>query len=154
MPMELNNHTRQYWTEKDLIELEQTEDMPQMLAIGLRVLKRMPQPVGQVCGPISTGGRGSILANLIAFNEAIVFLQAEGKHVFDQMPFEQPMGRVKAQVPDGEYATMLLTDFYQPLFETGLIKIFYFLPDWESSVGACWEHNQALKLGIEIVYLK
>ncbi len=64
------------------------------------------------------------------------------------------MARVKDKVPTGEYATMLLTDFYQPLFETGLIKILYFLPDWQSSVGARWEHDQALKLGIEIVYLK
>ncbi len=152
--MNLNNHTRPYWTDKDTLELEQSENMPQMLAIALRVLNRMPQPVGQVCGPISTGGKGSILENLVAFNETIVFMQAEGQNIFDQMPFEEPMQRVKVSLPPNTYATSLLTDFYLPIFNSGLIKKLYFMPDWQSSYGAKWEHEQAEKLGIEIEYIK
>ncbi len=151
--MELNNHTRQYWEEKDLLNLEQAETVEQMFAVGFRVLKRMPQPVGQVCGPISTGGRGSILENLIAFNETIVLLQSEGKHIFDQMPFEEPMQRVKNAFPPNVYATTLLTDFYLPLFESGFIKKLYFLPDWQSSTGARWEYEQAQRLGLEVEFL-
>jgi hypothetical protein len=151
--MNLNHHTRKYWNDEDLLALEQADTMPQMLQIALGVLKRMPQPVAQVCGPISTGGRGSILENLVAFNETIVFLQAEGESVFDQMPFEAPMQRVKTTLPKGQYALTLLDDFYLPIFETGLIKKMYFMPDWESSHGAKWEHEQAKRLGIEIKYL-
>jgi len=151
--MELNTQTRQYWEKEDILALEQAESVKQMFEIAIHVLRRMPQPVGQVCGPISTGGRGSILENLVAFNETIVFLQAEGNTIFDQMPFEEPMQRVKVSLPAGEYATVLLTDFYQPLFESGLIKKVYFMKDWESSKGALWEHEQAKKLGIEIAYL-
>jgi len=151
--MELNNHTRQYWTDEDILKLEQAESVDKMLEVGLAVLKRMPSPVAQVCGPISTGGRGSLLENLVAFNEAIVFLQAEGKIIFDQMPFEASMQRIKSTLQPGEYATSLLTDFYLPIFKSGLIKMMYFLPDWQSSKGASWEHEEAQKLGIEIIYL-
>lgn len=151
--MELSTYTQQYWTDEDLLALKQTETVPQMFEIGLRVLKRMPQPVGQVCGPISTGGKGSLVENLIAFNETIALLQSEGKIIFDQVPFEEPMQRVKALVPPGEYATSLLTDFYLPVFESGLVKKMYFMKDWQSSKGTTWEHEQAKRLGIEIEYL-
>lgn len=152
--MEFNKHTREYWEEKDLLELEQAESVGAMLAIAFRVLKRMPQPIGQVCGPISTGGRGSLLENLIAFNETIVELQAQGAIIFDQMPFEEPIQRVKAGLPLDRYPTILLDEFYLPIFETGMVKKVYFMPDWESSYGARWEHEQAQRLGIEIVYLE
>ncbi len=151
--MDLNHHTRQYWTEEDILALEQADSTTQMLEIGMKVLNRMPQPIVQVCGPISTGGRGSIIENLVAFNEQIVFLQSEGKTVFDQMPFEAPMQRIKTTLPPNEYAVTLLDDFYLPLFKTGLIKKMYFMPDWESSRGARWEHEQAKLMGIEIEYI-
>lgn len=152
--MDLNHSTRQYWTDEDILLLEQAESTEHMLDIALRVLHRMPEPIGQVCGPISTGGRGSIVENLIAFNETILFLQSEGRIIFNQMPFEAPMQRIKTTLPPGEYATALLTDFYLPIFTSGLIKKLYFMPDWESSKGAKWEHDQAKQLGIEIEYIK
>ena len=151
--MDLNHHTRLYWTEEDMTALDQAETVKQMLDIALRVLSRMPQPIGQVCGPISTGGKGSILENLVWFNETIVRLQSEGKIIFDQMPFEAPMQRIKTTLPPGEYATTLLDDFYLPIFKTGLIKKMYFMKDWESSKGARWEHEIAKELGIEITYI-
>ncbi len=151
--MEFSKITRQYWTEDDLLKLEQAESYREMFDIALLVLKRMPQPVGQVCGPISTGGRGSLVANLVAFNETIILLQSEGKHIFDQMLFEVPMSKIKSKIV-GKYDESLLTDFYLPIFESGLVKKFYFLPDWQSSHGANWEHKQAQRLGIEIEYLK
>ncbi len=151
--MELNKQTRKYWTSEDLLELEKAETVKQMFSVGFRVLNRMPQPVFQVCGPISTGGKGNLIENLIAFNETIILLQNENKNIFDQMPFEEPMQRIKIAMPKGEYATVLLSDFYLPLFESGLVKKMYFMKDWQSSHGACWEHEQAKRLGIEIEYL-
>ena len=151
--MKLNKKTQEYWEEKDILELKQAETMSHMFEVGLRVLKKIPQPVEQICGPISTGGKGSLLENLVAFNETIVSFQNEGKNIFDQMPFEEPMQRIKSGLQQGEYATTILTDFYLPIFESGLVKKLYFMKDWQSSKGSNWEHEQAKRLGIEIEYL-
>ncbi len=103
------------------------------------------------------GGKGSIEANLEEFNNQIKKLQDKGLNVFDQMPFEEPMHRLLIEFlktrSKNEYMDSILTEFYLPLFESGYIKELYFLPDWQSSNGAKWEHEQAKKLGIKIVYL-
>ena len=153
MCMELNNKTKQFWTDEDIAALDFVETLTDMHAVAHRVLHRMPDPVVQVCGPISTGGRGSVEANLSAFTEIISELQEKGHHVFDQVPFEIPMKKLKVTLAPGEYLETILTDFYQPLFESKKIVAFYFMADWESSHGAKWEHEQALRLGIEIIYL-
>lgn len=74
-------------------------------------------------------------------------------HVFDQMPFEIPMQKVKELYVGRTYITEILTDFYLPLFKSGKIEGVYFLPDWQSSRGSVWEHEHALKFGIPITYL-
>lgn len=127
--MDLNYHTRQYWTEDEIKALDQAETVKQMLDIALKVLSRMPEPIEQVCGPISTSGRGSIVENLKFFNETILDLQNKGRIIFDQMPFEEPMQRIKINLAPGEYAVTLLDDFYLPIFKSGLIKKFYFMND-------------------------
>jgi len=77
----------------------------------------------------------------------------EGICVFDQMPFEVPMQRIKARYPSGALNMDLLLDFYLPIFERGFIETLYFLPDWETSFGARWEHEQAQRLNMKIIYL-
>jgi hypothetical protein len=149
----MNDATKQYWTEDDIAALKDVVTLSELHLIGARVLGRMPSPIVQVCGPISTGGFGSIIANMQAFTETIQALQGKGLSVFDQMPFEVPMQKLKLHLAPGEYLEAILTDFYQPLFESKKINAFYFMPDWQSSHGALWEHEQALKLGIDIVYL-
>ena len=52
-----------------------------------------------------------------------------------------------------DYDHALLEEFFLPVFESGLVHTFYMLPDWESSTGASWEHVQAQRLSIDIVYL-
>lgn len=47
----------------------------------------------------------------------------------------------------------LLKTFYFPLFESKSIEIVYFMNTWQTSYGAKWEHDQALALKMEIVYL-
>lgn len=151
--MELNKHTKQYWTEEDINELEKVETFKDMLTVAMRVLNRMQKPIAMVCGPITTGGKGSMFQNMLDFNKAIIRLQTKGVNVFDQMPYEQPMERLKLELPSNEYAYDILTDFYLPIFEAKTISKFYFIPGWESSTGATWEHAQAKRLGIEIEYL-
>jgi len=64
------------------------------------------------------------------------------------------MHRIKSQREYDNYDELLLTDFYLPIFESRLVHKLYFLPDWESSTGASWEHKQAIRIGLEIEYIK
>lgn len=111
----------------------------------------MPKPIGEVCGPITSGGRGSIEKNLAVFSAAIKKLISHGKNIFNQMIFEDNLKKIwEGGNRDND---TLLQDFYLPIFESGFIKTLYFLPDWQTSYGARWEHAQGKRLGIEIVYL-
>ncbi len=69
--MELSKETLKYWTDQDWIELEAAETATAMYAVADRIYSRMPEPIAQVCGPIASGGLGSLEANLDAFNETI-----------------------------------------------------------------------------------
>jgi hypothetical protein len=151
--MELSNITKKYWEEKDWADLDQSESVKDLYVIACRILERMPKNLSQVCGPISTGGKGNVEDNLLEFNKRIIELQEKGLNVFDQMPFEDPMHRMMLSFSKEEYMSNILTDFYLPLFEIGRISELYFLPDWKSSHGAKWEHEQAKRLGIKINYL-
>ncbi len=148
-----NTITDSFWTEQDWQDLDHAVTAKEMYAVAERVLSRMPEDIVQVCGPIATGGLGSLEANMLAFNAQIKKLQAEGIHVFDQMPFEKPMQGLKKDLKPGEYAFSILDDFYLPLMKNDKVKTFYFLPNWESSTGAKWEHNLIKELGKEIKYL-
>lgn len=148
--MEISKITQQYWTTKDLSELDHAETVEVMYAIARRVIERMPRPIVEVCGPIASGGLGNLEANLNLFNAEIQKLQAQGLHVFDQMPFELPMQALKKKLKD---PIEILNGFYLPLFESGIVETLYFIKGWESSWGSNWEHDLANKLGIEIKYL-
>lgn len=148
-----NHHTAAYWTDEDLLAVKEAKDFKDLYIIAEKILKIMPRPIVQVCGPIGTGGLGNVKDNLEAFDETIKSLQAEGLNVFDQMPFEWPMQGIKFNLPEGVYPESILTDFYMPIFESGLVSEFYFMPNWQTSRGAKWEHEEAKRLGIKINYL-
>lgn len=147
----LNNKTKEYWTEEDIDAVERAHDFKDLYAVARRIFDRMPDGIGQVCGPIAHGGLGNIHDNLKKFDETIQMLQREGKILFDQMSFEWPMQDIKLRVSDG--ALTILDDFYLPIFESGKVDTLYFIKGWETSSGAVWEHEQGVRLGIEIVYL-
>lgn len=142
-----------HWRDHHFAALNGVQTFSEMKEIALDILRSMPHPVSQVCGPISTGGAGSIEKNLKRFEAAIRFLEAAGLNVFDQMPFEAPMQRVKTLSVYADYPTGILEEFYLPIFESGFVKKLHFLPDWQTSFGARWEHDQAHRLGIKIEYL-
>ena len=151
--MEFSEITKKYWTDADWQDLEKAESMNDMHVIAMRVIARMPRPIGQACGPISRWGLGSVKENLNVFNDAIKKLQNKGLNIFDQMPFELPMQDFKKRVPGEEGFQRIINDFYLPIFKSGEITTFYFMPTWQTSLGSKWEHEEAQKLGIKIEYI-
>ena len=145
----------QYYTREHLQKISECKDYEDMVTVALDILMKMPKPVVQVCGPVSTGGRGSIEKNLQRLENAMYKLVAQGIIVFDQASFEEPMQKIRQEssLNADESNLELLEKFYKPLFESGLITTLYFLPDWQSSFGATWERRQAERLGINIIDL-
>ena len=137
----------------DINQMGMTQSYRELTPIGLRVLNRIPGDVVMVCGPISTGGAGSMTENMRVFHDAIERVVQMGEHVFTQLPFEGAMQNIKGKLLPESDGLSLLELFYRPLFESGMIKRLYFIPGWEGSFGATWEHTVALELGIKIQYL-
>jgi hypothetical protein len=131
-----------YWTYFDLEQARGARDFRDLGQIALRVLRRMSEngPVIQVCGPITTGGLGSLSQNLARFQTAVEILKADDYNVFDQMPFQSFMIKL---VDAGLSGRDLLEDFYGPIFASGLVQFLFFLPLWETSAGAKWERQRA-----------
>jgi hypothetical protein len=142
-----------YWKHEDFVALEKAMSFAAIGKIALRVQKRMPDTIGQVCGPISTGGKGSAEENLKVFSRTIESLSAQNI-LYDQRPFEESLGRVVRSLKEQYDPYDLLETIYRPLFSSGKVKTVYFIHGWESSQGARWEHDIAKTLGIAIVYLE
>ncbi|MCL5017470.1 MAG: DUF4406 domain-containing protein [Patescibacteria group bacterium] len=141
-----------YWTPFDIFDLRRARSFESLFKVAHSVLLRMPQPVSMVCGPITSGGRGGRVENIKIFKKTIDELSAKNIEVFSQMPFERPIWKIQ-RISYCEGGYNVLDSFYLPIFESGLIKAFYFIRGWESSFGAKWEHGQAKRLKIKIVYL-
>ncbi len=141
-----------YWTPFDIFDLRNAETFEALFGIAQSVLFRMPQPIAMVCGPITSGGLGSKEENLKVFKKTIKDLSDKGIIVFSQMPFEEPIWKIQ-KTPYYKGGCHTLEGFYLPVFESGLVKNLYFMHGWESSLGATWEHIQAKRLGIGIIYL-
>lgn len=142
-----------YWTEEEIQLSEKASEYHHLFPIVHRVLLRMDSPRVQMCGPITTGGAGSIEANLTRFEKAHKFLEGLGKQVFSQLPIEDAIQKIIAVKNPDTYPQELLDELYLPIFESGLIDEMHFLPDWETSTGSCWEHTQGTRLGINIFYI-
>jgi len=134
----------EYWTEKDKQNAELAQTYGDLSVVAQGVAVRIPQPLVMVCGPISTGGLGSIEQNMVRFRKMIDFVKSLGENVFDQLPFEPYLWRI-IRGPNDHGGFHLLEDFYQPLFERYFSGL-YFIPDWESSAGTCWERGMAILL--------
>ena len=141
-----------YWTKEVELTSNNAKDFKELSVIGINILKNLPNKTILVCGPISTGGLGSIEANLYKLNATVHKFIKNGESVFDQTPFEDVVIKLRKKLNDIN-GQKTLNDFYLPLFKSGYIKEVRFLPDWKSSKGATWEHNLAKKLGIKITYI-
>ena len=149
---ETNLDSLRYWKFHNFLDLKKATTYSDLGKIATDVLQNMPQPIGQVCGPISTGGCDSVEENLKYFNLTIEELNRRGYIVFNQMPFEVPMQEMKIAtgLPKEEANKKLLEEFYYPIFESGLIKRLYFMHSWKTSHGSRIERQRAIDRRISI----
>ena len=67
-------HNEKYWTVAEIMELERVNEFNELAQIGLIVLDRMSKEgktIVQICGPMSTGGLGSLKKNMDYFQYAV-----------------------------------------------------------------------------------
>lgn len=143
------------YTPEHISKIEDCKDFADAVKISLNALELMPQPIVQVCGPITSGGKGSVKENIAIIKNAIKKLENEGLSVFNQTQFEKKFAKLREEsgLNDDESNKLVLENFYEEIFNRKLIKRFYFVPGWETSTGSRWERERAKKLGIEIVDL-
>lgn len=116
-----------------------------------QVQSRMPRPLSQVCGPISTGPLGRE-RNCIIFKNTIRTLREQGENVYDQFPLEDAIKRL-GSTNGKRYPFEILEDIYLPLFTSGRVRKLHFIYGWEHSIGAQWEHDVGERLKLRINYL-
>jgi hypothetical protein len=138
-----------YYTSKQITSIKNATTYKELLNVALEILHVMPKPIVQVCGPISTGGLGSIEKNLEVLDKTIKKLESQGYNVFGQIPYEGKMQEIKESYSNNiEAGHALLEEFYFPILKAGFIEKFFFIYGWESSAGARWEREQVKKLNI------
>lgn len=144
-----------YYTPEVLERINASKDFSEAAGIAIDILKKIPQPIAQVCGPITTGGKGSIKENTTVIENTVKKLSKQGINICNQTKFNTPIRRFRAEskLNDIDSNTLVLEKFHKPILDSGLIKKFYFVHGWESSTGSRWERAQAKKLGIEIIDL-
>lgn len=141
-----------YWNDEDRTDVAAATGFEQVADVAVRIAARMPQPLCAVCGPIRSGGLGDVALNLERFALTIRLLRAQGWHMFNQLPFERHLWRIE-RLPN-KRGLDILDVFYGRLFRSGLIRQLAFMPEWRSSFGTSWEHEQAVRLLIPVVYLQ
>lgn len=127
-------------------QISEARSLRRLADIAMASLCRLPQPVVQVCGPLTTGGKGTLMENMAYFYEAIHFLHYEFNFsVFDQIFFHGKISVLAEQVSGGrrERHREILQNFYTPIFDSGLISLALFLPGWHTSRGAIHERAMA-----------
>lgn len=109
-----------------------------------------------VCGPISTGGYGSVEANIKVIEMMTRHLRSIGCKIFNNTFYEKYIWRLKDKwLEEGNtgYCQPILEEFYMAIYRSGHITKAYFLPSWESSTGAQWERKVLPQCRIEVLDL-
>ncbi len=153
---EVPSHLPHPWNERDLKALSVSKDFHDIGMIVLDVLLRLPRCVVMVSGPMTSGGNGSVSENLERYKRAMKYLISKGYPVFNQLPGESALSRHWHQwylVGNTGYCWDLLDGVYAPIFRSKRVVKIVFMPNWESSIDANWEHNMALQLEIDREYL-
>lgn len=141
------------------VECEKATSFEELVVVALGELKKFKDGAELVCGPITTGGQGSVEANLAVFNKVIDHFVRVDRPIFSQMPYEGKIFLLRREWINkdpnraNEYYHGILERFYLPLIESGLIRTAWFIEGWESSVGAKWEHKQLRMVGAHLRYL-
>ncbi len=133
-------------------ESKYKKELTELVEEALLEISRLKSPVIQFCGPISTGGLGSVTENLDCLHSMIQAAKRRGISVFNQVSYEKRLDDILRD--HHEYDYPLLDFFYNPILKSGKISGLVFLPLWETSIGSQWEHNAGESLQIPIFYLK
>lgn len=155
---------QRYYSDGHKAAIEAARTYADLASAGIAVLQHMHglyaaegRQIVQICGPMSTGGRGSLEENMLVFAHAIRLLDdshyflSPGEVPFDQIPCQDAIKRIAQYKPgDTAYDQRILTDFYEPLFGARIVKACYFLPGWETSHGARWERDIVPVYGIAV----
>jgi len=125
--------------------------------LAITELEARGEKVEMVCGPITTGGLGNPVVNILVFNYAIELLQDAGRPIFSQMPYEAGLSDLEEtwqrDNPNERYCRPILDEFYARFLTPHFFKRAWFLPRWETSFGAQWEHRHFSDARIDIRYL-
>ena len=109
-------------------------------------LKELPQPVVRLSGPLTTSAYGYD-DNLKRFLKGQEILREKGYTVFDYLEGHNDEDVIKAlNVPWDE----VMEYYHRPIMESGYLTEAFFLPRWEFSNGAKWEHEVAKENGMKI----
>ncbi len=155
--LERGVHMHHQLTEAERARLLTLDSFREGVEIALASLVRLSdgeEEIIQLCGPMSTGGRGSLAANMAYFEAAMRHAHDRGKRVFNQIPYQGMMIRLtsfREGMPVKEYNHQILEGFYRPVLASGLISAAVFLPDWRTSHGATWERSVAKEIGLPII---
>jgi hypothetical protein len=140
-----------YWTDVETKILKEVGSLEETGDLALVILERMKatgREIVQICGPLTTGGLGSLDMNMARFEFAIRRAQRHDLLVFNQIPFQEAIITLSPRRVAGEYNMGILEIFYRKIFESGHVSRTLFLPEWESSFGARWERELVTTLGI------
>jgi hypothetical protein len=140
-----------HWTDEELKALDGLGCFPTARQYAIGIIARLRKEHGevvQICGPMTTGGLGSLERNMDRFGHAIAQARINGRRVFNQMPFQSVIIRITNHHDGGKYRYDILTDFYEWLFRSGHLTHALFLPGWEDSVGARIERGYAKQYGV------
>jgi hypothetical protein len=154
MQTELNKKQKQ--------KIANAESFITLLCVAMKSIKKEKKHhpkalVVELCAPISSGGKGNVKDNIAEMRKAVKALQKLPFILFNQLLYEEKIGQLKKVIEDKRkcpYVFEILLEFYEPLFESGVIDILVFMPNWHSSTGANWEYVKAKKLGIKTLQLK
>jgi len=139
-------------------ECAEAQNFEELADIAVREMHKF-EAAEVVCGPVSTGGLGTLEKNLQAFIAVIHMLQKEGRPIFSQEPYEERIAELRVQWRAEDparaeaYCMPILDILYTRIFDAGRVRKGWFIPGWESSFGARWEHAKFKKLGVEIEYI-
>jgi hypothetical protein len=141
----------QFWTPSDYRDIERADCFEAIGEKAVEVLRRMPQPVSQLCGPISTGGLNCVHRNLVLFKRCVEELRIQGLNPFDQIPLQIGFMRLAKlwHMENGEgYCLPILHVVYRRIFESLRVARTFFLPYWWKSYGTTWEGQTVTRLSI------
>lgn len=154
MKNRLVRHPLEYYDVEHHDLMSRSLSFEELCEVAFSVLRCIPGGAIMICGPMTTGGLGSLHMNLARFRTVTNLLALRIPNIFTQLPFEDAMQRIKQR--DGYYKgpEHLLDAFYGNIIDSGLLVSLYFLHDWETSDGARWEHERGLRKGLKIKYLR